>query len=248
LLVANPQLTFLIKGTLFMGTYLELPFYSGEIIAGRVTRLTDRCAIIDIRGWELPLETKFITWDAMTNPAEYLSLGERLEVMVQYDFSSHTLRKQGYPSPSFEKDGFWLNRLPLLDNPCPRLCERYQDGAVVEVEMIDYVNWYIARVRMPEGLIVELRTNDIHLRASNHSREYGRKLYQGERIRVVFRKISRPGSWVERFVGGSIAHDMTEAGFVTPGIASKKLNQHERTFIANRAIAALHLGEDSVLA
>ena len=185
-----------------MATYQDLPFYSGEIVAGKVCKMTNRYAVLTIRGWELPLETGFITWDALTKPAEKLSLGDRLEVMMQSGISYNTLRKLGYPSPKYDKNGFWLNRLPLLENPWPILCERYQEGSVVEVEMINYVNWYIARVRMPEGLIVELRTNDIHPRPLR-SNEYGRKLYPGERIRIVFRQIYKSGGcWVERFMGG----------------------------------------------
>lgn len=222
-----------------MKAYPELPFYAGEIVAGKVIRLTNHYAVMDIRGVELPLETQFITWDALAKPAENLSLGDRLEVMMQFGKAIPEQRKLFYPWPKYDKDGFWLNRLPLLDNPWPTLCKRYQDGSVVEVEMIDYVNWYIARVRMPEGLIVELRTNDIHLSASRRSKNYGRKLYRGERIRIVFRRISPVGCWVERFLGSSIAHDLTEAGFVSPGISSKKLDHHERAFLSRRDKLAL---------
>jgi hypothetical protein len=124
--------------------------------------------------------------------------------------------------------------VPLLENPWPVLRAKYPEGSVVEVEMVDYVNWYIARVKMPEGLLVELRTNDIHLR-TRKSNAHLRPLNQGERFKVVFRRLYRPGGWVERFVGGSVEDAFTEAGYLSPTQAIKKLTDVEMAFIERRA-------------
>lgn len=215
-----------------MAIYEEVPFNSGDVVAGKVVGITDRFALINALGWELPLDTRHITWDVLRNPAERLSLGNRLELVVQTGMTARERRQLDYPC-SDAHYGFWLSRLPLLENPWPALRERYQDGSVVEVEFIDYLNWYIGRVRMPEGLIIELRTNDIHP-SSKRSNEYARKLQPGERFRVVFRRIYPSGGWVERFMGCSKSHHLAESGFVTPRVASKMLDAHERSFLADR--------------
>ena len=50
--------------------------------------------------------------------------------------------------------GFWISRLPLIENPWPGLCAKYPDGTIVEVEMVDYLDRHTARAKLPEGLLV----------------------------------------------------------------------------------------------
>lgn len=136
--------------------------------------------------------------------------------------------------PNLTFDSVWASRLPLLENPWPNLTAKYKDGDVVEVELIDYLNWYIARVRLPEGLVVELRTNDIHPR-SQKTEYLGRKLNAGERFKVVFRQFYSPGGWVERYFGGSTTDCLAaEAGYVTPRQAQRKLDEAEKAFLRRR--------------
>ena len=192
-------------------------------VTGHVSRISDQYALLTIRGWELPLETRFMSWDALKNPAEKLSIGDRVKVMIQSGMSGNELRKLNYSWPKYHKDGYWLNCLPFFENPWPRFINRYKEGSVIEVEMIDYLNWYIARVRMPDGFIIELRINDIHPRSKINT-EYNRKLNSGERFRIIFRQIHGSGVWVQRFLGKTettFQQHLIEAGQVMPCIATK---------------------------
>ncbi|MFZ4534955.1 hypothetical protein [Propionivibrio sp.] len=212
---------------------IDPPFYPGETVVGRVVSLGPRFATIDIGGWQVPLETAFIDWNAYRTPGEVLSLGDRLNAVIHDDGRLDSLYRRHGLRPKQIWDGFWLSRLPLLEDPWPALALKYPDGSVVEVEMIDYVNWYIARVRMPEGLVIELRTGDIHLKTKRSS-NFLRKLHQGERFKVVFRRLYRPGGWVQRFVGGSTADCLSESGFVTPLLAAQSLTRVEQAFMRHR--------------
>jgi|GEM_PF-2973138 len=210
---------------------MDYPFYSGELVVAKVAELRPRFAILSIRRVMVPINLRHIDWNSLRSPEEKLSVGNRVDVAVYVDEMTDLTHKGLGPDVTF--DGVWASRLPLLENPWPNLTAKYKDGDVVEVEMIDYLNWYIARVRLPEGLIVELRTNDIHPR-SQRPQYLGRKLNAGERFKVVFRKVYSPGGWVERYFGGSTADCLTEAGYLTPRQAQQKLDDLEKAFLKQR--------------
>jgi hypothetical protein len=229
--VATPCPVFFIKGELMMTS--SPPFYAGETVVGRVVSLGPKFANIDVRGWRLPLETMFLDWNAIRSPDEILSPGDRISAVVHADGQLESRYQRYGLMPKQVWNGFWLSRLSLMDDPWPELMLKYSDGTVVEVEMIDYVNWYIARVRMPEGLVIELRTGDIHLRSKRFT-DCQRKLQPGERFKVVFRHLYRPGGWVQRFVGSSTANDFSESGYVTQTVAAQALTWVEQAFIRQR--------------
>ncbi|MBL8421317.1 MAG: hypothetical protein JNK92_11855 [Dechloromonas sp.] len=129
--------------------------------------------------------------------------------------------------------GFWLSRLPLFPNPWPALEEKYPDGSVVEVELIDYVNWYILRAKLPEGLAVELRTNNVHPCSGRHT-ELGRKLLPGEKIEVVFRSVYCPGGWVERYRNRTLEDACTVSGYLTKRIGAEKKTAAEQKYLRQR--------------
>ncbi len=209
------------------------PFFPEETIAGRVVSLSDRFAVLDIRGWHLPLETRFIDWNYLKNPSEILSIGCLLDVVVHDGKMIPAIYRRQFMSPKFVWHGYWLDRLPLLENFWPELEERYTEGSVVEVEFIDYTNWYIGRVRMPGGYIVEMRTNDIHPRMKSQRLSF--KFQPGESFKVIIRQLSRRSMWVQRFVGSTTAFHFAEAGYVTPKIAEKKLTTYEQEWLAKHA-------------
>ncbi|MDR3298733.1 MAG: hypothetical protein LBU43_01710 [Candidatus Accumulibacter sp.] len=209
------------------------PFYSGETVTGQVVALGRRCASLNIRRWIVQIDKEFIDWNALRSPSELLSIGDRLQVVVHLHDASNPIHRKYRLTPRHTFHGAWASRLPLLDDPWPELQARYPEGTVVEVEMIDYVNWYIARVRMPEGLVVELRINDIHIRSSRTT-NYQRPLCPGERFKVVFRKAYRPGGWVERHFGGSMDDCLAESGYITQGQAAIRLTLREQAFLKVR--------------
>jgi hypothetical protein len=209
------------------------PFYPGEIVVGEVVSLGPKFANIDVRGRRVPLETMFLDWNAIRSPDEILSPGDRISAVIQADGRLESRYRRYGLVPRLIWNGFWLSRLPLLDDPWPELMRKYSDGTVVEVEMIDYVNWYVARVRMPEGLVIELRTGDIHLMSKRFS-SFQRTMQPGERFKVVFRRLYRPGGWVQRFIGGSSADGFSESGYATPLVAAQALTRVEQAFIRHR--------------
>ena len=207
-------------------------FSPGEIVSGRVIAITSRFATLEIRCALVPLGKDCISWSALKSADEALSLGDRVEVMVFEGRGDHPVHRRYRLWPRQVWEGRWASRLPLLDDPWPNLEDRYPEGSVVEVEMVDYVNWYIARVRLPDGLLIELRTNDIHLR-TRKSDQYVRPLQPGERFSVVFRRLYRPGGWVERHMEAP-EHGLFDAGFVGQRVATEKLTLLEQEFLAIR--------------
>ncbi len=134
---------------------IDALFSPAEIVSGRVVGINPRFATLKIRCELVPLEKKCITWSALKSAEEVLSLGDRVEVMVFEGSSDHMAHLRYHLWPKQVWEGRWSSRLPLLDDPWPSLMDRYPEGSVVEVEMVDYVNWYIARVRLPDGLLIE---------------------------------------------------------------------------------------------
>ncbi len=129
------------------------PFYSGETVVGRVVGLAPRFATIKVCGRIVPLEVAFMDWNALRTADEALSIGDRVEAVVYTGNRLDEFHQRRWMWPKQVWNGAWLNRLPLLDDPWPRLMEKYSDGSVVEVEMVDYVNWYIARARLPSNTV-----------------------------------------------------------------------------------------------
>jgi hypothetical protein len=213
-------------------------FSPGEQITGRVIAMTSRFATLEIRSTLIPLEKEFISWTALKSTDEVLSLGDRVEVMVFEGREDHSSHRRYRLWPRQVWNGRWASRLPLLDDPWPSLEDQYPEGTVVEVEMIDYVNWYIARVRLPDGLVVELRTNDIHLRTPKSS-SYVRTLYRGERFKVVFRRLYRPGGWVERHLEKPHTSWIADSGLIGRRLSAEKLTLAEQEFLAKRECRSL---------
>lgn len=210
----------------------ESLFGTGEIVSGRVVALAPRFAALEIRQVLVPLGKEHMSWSALKSAEEAIGIGDRVEVMVFEGKDDHPSHRRYRIWPRQIWDGRWASRLPLLDDPWPGLEEQYPEGSVVEVEMVDYVNWYIARVRLPDGLLVELRTNDIHLHTASND-QYARTLRPGERFRIVFRRLYRPGGWVERHLD-SPDHGLLDSGFVGQNLAAEKLTLAEQEFLIRR--------------
>jgi len=210
------------------------PFYPGEAISGRVVEINDRFAVINVRGWALPLEIKFIDWNFVRSPSDRFSVGDRVETVVHDGPLRADYYRKYWLSPKQIWHGYHLTRLPFLYNFWPELNNKYSEGSVVEVEFLDYTNWYIARVRMPEGFIVEVRTNDIHPRIKVP--KFCWRLQPGEKFTMIIRKIYRTGGfWVQRYIGGTKVHQLAESGFFTPTVAREKIDAATKNSLRNRS-------------
>lgn len=148
--------------------YRDLPFYPNETVVGHVVALNDGLAVVKVRGWQLPLQKQFITWDVIKTAKDVLSIGERIQVVVQTEnLGQQVFQRRAYFFPTIFWHGFWLNRLPLLTPPEEKFKHKYPEGSLLEVEFMEYINFYTARAKMPDGSIVELLLRDIHPKKNN---------------------------------------------------------------------------------
>lgn len=217
---------------------MEIPLYPGEILSGRVAAIQRNNIMLAVAGKRLPVETKLLTWDAIRSAAEILSLGERITVIATGGQAEKSGRFGTFMTPSRRQcfvGNLWLSRLPLLPNPWPTLEEKYVEGSVVEVEFVDYVNWYILRAKMPEGFMFELRTNDVHPRSGRNT-GLGRRFLPGERIEIVFRSLYLPGGWVERYRNRSLEDACTASGYVTSLIGAERKTAAEQKYLRKREL------------
>ena len=120
-----------------------------------------------------------------------------------------------------------------LPNPRDSFELRHREGDVVEVELVDYVNWYIARVLMPDGELVEMRTNDIHA-GPRRAGESSRPLRSGERIHVVFRCAHLNRLWMDRYPERDQEYACDAAGYRNARVAGERTSAAQRRFIARR--------------
>jgi hypothetical protein len=191
----------------------------GEVMAGRIVRIGEKSAGVLVRGREWPLCLTQTSWDAPGHCRESLALNDRVELML---VNREICERAGYrihygrQEPGQEH---WLSRLPLLPNPDRDFGSGLQEGDVVEVEALDYVNWYILRVRLPDRRIIEVRTNDVHPCSANSTR-WTRKLQPGERFEIIVRKAD--GSWVQRYFEIHPEHACHVSGYRTERVGRER--------------------------
>ena len=179
---------------------VDPPFYPGEIVTGRVLKLLRNRAILDVRGWTMPLDKRLICWDALRCPSEVLSTGEKIEVMIQTYNHFDPIHKKAWAQISSKFEGFWLTRLPLLENPWPRLIAKYPEGSIVEIEIVDYTALHTARARFPKGLLVEVPTLGMIRYAQQKNRPV-RSFHPKERFNVVVRGTMPFHYWLQPYFG-----------------------------------------------
>jgi ribosomal protein S1 len=189
-------------------------FYPNEIVVGNVIAMKARFAVLNVCGWQLPLETRFIAWDALRHPNERLAIGQRLEVVVNDQRIGEIAYRLGILDPVIRWQGYWLSRLPLLDDFWPQLHAKYPVGSVIEVEFIGYSNPYVARAKTPEGFIIELLNNDLHPRRGNV--KFNENFEPGQRIELVVRELRRRSFWLQRYTAKSTAQFLVESGYSSP--------------------------------
>ncbi|MBK6637443.1 MAG: hypothetical protein IPG34_07005 [Rhodocyclaceae bacterium] len=212
---------------------LENISYAGEVMTGRVVELHRKLVVLSLRNELHPLFHKQMEWLPIRTPSEMYERGERVQVMVVNREIMQQIDFRHWRMNDAPQGQLWLSRLPLVTNTASTLEEMYQEGDVVEVQVVDYVNWYIARVLLPSGLMIEMRTNDIHPGSSRDS-QWRRKLMRGEKIEVVFRRASAYGSWVERYFERGLDHACDVVGYRTARISQARKGRVESGFIAAR--------------
>lgn len=174
------------------------PFYPGEVVSGTVVRLYQHFALLNVRGFKMPLETHLISWDAVMNVSSMLEIGQRTDVMVMTRNKFFDLRRQERSSYSNISSGYWLSRLPLLENPWPALAERYPDGSVVEVELVEYDRKNDTIVKLPEGLMARVPMVALDRYARRNKRLPMRPL-PGESFKVIVRGNLAGHYWLQPY-------------------------------------------------
>lgn len=177
------------------------PFYPGEVVFGTVVRLCRHFAELNVRGYKIPLDTRLISWDEISSASSILEIGQRIEVMALT--RNHHIRQSRQDKSDHRgtmSDGYWLTRLPLLENPWPVLAERYPDGSVVEVELIEFGLKNDAIVQFPEGARTRVPMIGLDRYAKRHNRLAMRPLL-GESFRVTVRGTLNGKYWLQPYFG-----------------------------------------------
>lgn len=163
-------------------------FYPEQIVTGRVVAMNEWFATIDIQGQTLPLENRFIDWTAIERPACLLQLGQRIQAVVHSKQSKDTIYACRTLVPSVFWLGFWLDRLPLLDDPWPHFKTRYPEGSILDVEFLEYTNFYVAKARTESGMVIELMNSDLH--PSEKCSRFGETLLPHQFLQIAIRHFS----------------------------------------------------------
>lgn len=167
---------------------IEALFYPEQIVTGRVIAMNDGFASIDVQGQVLPLENRFINWNSIGKPSAHLRLGERIQAVVHSKQCKDTIYACRTLTPRVFWQGFWLDRLPLLDDPWPHFKSRHPEGSILEVEFLGYTNFYVAKVRTESGFIIELMNSDLH--PSKKSNGFDEALLPYQFIQIAIRRFS----------------------------------------------------------
>jgi len=95
----------------------EVAIYPGEILIGQVIAINRRAVWLGVYGRRLPLDGSLLTWQTIRHPAEIVSMGERISVMVEDYSMLDQWSKHRQISSDCMIGKLWLSRLPLQDNP-----------------------------------------------------------------------------------------------------------------------------------
>lgn len=197
------------------------PFYTDETVRATVVQITPHFALLNVRGWMMPLYKRWMSRNVIIHPSELLSMGDRINVVVHHTDkpSSYYYRQKSYDGKTIH--GYWLSRWPLQSDPKTELWQRYDEDSVVEVELVNYICNRSVRIRLPDGLEVDLLRGVILPRQYNVSQRF--RAYQPrERFKLVIRN-----HWVQPYRGKGAEYDLAEVGFVTSRIADEKLKARE---------------------
>lgn len=176
------------------------PFYPGEVVVGIVRKLRHHEAVLDVRGWRMPLEARLMSWNRVRSVSLDLELGQRLEVMVLTPETHVRLHACDRPSVMGKVHGYFISRLPLLENPWPALAETYPDGSEIEVELVRYERKGYAIVRIADSVLSEMPMIGLERHAGRNQLLPVRPL-PGDMIRVCVRGNLSGHFWLEPRLG-----------------------------------------------
>lgn len=109
----------------------------GQVVTGRVANIVKYGAFVDLGHVSGLLHVSKIAWDKVEHPADVLSVGDEIEVVVE--------------SVDVERERISLNRQELLPSPWDKFAEEHQVGDLLEGEVTAVLD-FGAFVRLPSGL------------------------------------------------------------------------------------------------
>lgn len=126
---------------------LELKLKEGETIQGRITNLVKFGAFVELGGVEGLVHISEIDWDHVEKPADYLSKGEEIEVLIQ--------------SVDIEKERISLSRKALLPNPWQAFANAHQGGELIEGVVTSVLD-FGAFLMVEDGIEGLLHVSEMH--------------------------------------------------------------------------------------
>ncbi len=120
----------------------------GDIIKGRVVRLTDYGAFVDLGSVSGLLHISELSWEHVDVPADELEVGEEIEVIIL--------------DVDRDRQRISLSRKQLLPDPFDQFTERYSEGDIATGQVTDLVD-FGAFVRLPTGVEGLIHTSEMDL-------------------------------------------------------------------------------------
>lgn len=120
----------------------------GDIVKGRVMRLTDYGAFVDLGSVSGLLHISELSWEHVDVPADELGVGEEIEVII-LDIDR-------------DRQRISLSRKQLLPDPFDQFAERFGEGDAAMGQVTDLVD-FGAFVRLPSGVEGLIHTSEMEL-------------------------------------------------------------------------------------
>ena len=109
----------------------------GQVIEGKVARLTDFGAFVEVNGLDGLLHVSDIAWTRVDHPADVLNVGDEIEVKIL------KLNK--------EKNRISLGRKQLLEKPFEKFANEHEVGDVIEGKVVNLLD-FGAFVEVADGV------------------------------------------------------------------------------------------------
>lgn len=106
---------------------LELKMMENKTIVGTVSNLVHFGAFVDLDGIEGLVHISEIAWEKVDRPADFLSVGEEVELLIQ--------------SVDIERERVSLSRKALLPSPWQTFADEHHDGELVEGVVTNVTNF-----------------------------------------------------------------------------------------------------------
>ena len=145
----------------------------GQVIEGKVARLTDFGAFVEVNGLDGLLHVSDIAWTRVDHPADVLNVGDEIEVKIL------KLNK--------EKNRISLGRKQLLEKPFEKFANEHEVGDVIEGKVVNLLD-FGAFVEVADGVEGLVHVSEI---SWDHVEKPSDELNVGDSIEVKIISIDK---------------------------------------------------------